>query len=254
MPRRLSLAALLLVAACTFKPDPDKDRFVCQADADCGEGWRCVPQKSAANAGRSFCYLASELSPEICNGLDDDKDGVVDGEVLTDIGVACDTGKLGACAPGLTVCVNQQLRCLGADPVVETCNTADDNCDGAVDDGFDLQTDDQNCGSCGNVCEAAGTGCLAGQCHETDCSDTLDNDAAGGADCLDASCDGKSCAAHGKLCEQSACVCPGGEAAAETSCGDGQDNDCDGLIDCADPDCDAKTCDTGKTCAASTCQ
>lgn len=35
---------------------------------------------------------------------------------------------------------------------VETCDRADEDCDGLVDEGFDLSTDPRNCGSCGRSC------------------------------------------------------------------------------------------------------
>ena len=37
----------------------------------------------------------------------------------------------------------------------ELCNGVDDNCDGRVDEGFDLQTSVRNCGACGRVCAPA---------------------------------------------------------------------------------------------------
>jgi len=47
--------------------------------------------------------------------------------------------------------------------LVETCNRVDDDCDGAVDEGLDLSSDDENCGYCGNACTL---GCEAGRCRE----------------------------------------------------------------------------------------
>lgn len=49
----------------------------------------------------------------------------------------------------------------------ETCDGIDNDCNGTVDDTFDLQTDDQNCGRCGNVCGALPNGtntCQLGTC------------------------------------------------------------------------------------------
>ena len=44
-------------------------------------------------------------------------------------------------------------RCASATviPTFETCDGADNDCDGVIDNGFNLQTDVQNCGMCGNV-------------------------------------------------------------------------------------------------------
>lgn len=46
----------------------------------------------------------------------------------------------------------------------EACNHLDDNCDGRIDEGFDLWGDDRNCGNCGNVCEG-GQMCYQGKCE-----------------------------------------------------------------------------------------
>lgn len=48
----------------------------------------------------------------------------------------------------------------------ETCNGADDDCDGAADEDFDLLTDPSNCGTCGTVCESnhSVNACMSGVC------------------------------------------------------------------------------------------
>jgi rhamnogalacturonan endolyase len=53
----------------------------------------------------------------------------------------------------------------------EACNGLDDDCDGAVDEDFELQSDPQHCGACGNVCAPAqATGrCVAGVCTIAAC-------------------------------------------------------------------------------------
>ena len=127
----LALAALF-GAGCLFHPDPEVDRFGCSSDADCGDGYACVPQRSLENQGKSFCFKSSEISPEVCNSGDDDKDGVVDN--LKD--PPCDSGLLGLCAMGSYACVAGARTCAGPTPTDEICNGLDDNCDGVVDDGF----------------------------------------------------------------------------------------------------------------------
>ena len=53
----------------------------------------------------------------------------------------------------------------GCTPSAETCNDADDDCDGMVDEDFDLMTDTQNCGSCGNACGGRNNMCCGGSCE-----------------------------------------------------------------------------------------
>ena len=101
---------------------------------------------------------------------------------------------------------------------VETCDNLDNDCDGAVDDGFDKQTDTANCGTCGYVCAAhAGAGSSATDCANGVCQFACD---AGHVD-LDGDV---SLGNLGTGCEY-ACAPSGAEVC------DGNDNDCDGLTD-----------------------
>ena len=51
-------------------------------------------------------------------------------------------------------------------PEPEQCNQLDDDCDGRIDDGFDLMTDLENCGRCGMRCNAARREvCCSGTCQ-----------------------------------------------------------------------------------------
>ena len=50
----------------------------------------------------------------------------------------------------------------------EVCDGVDNNCDGRIDEAFDLQTDNQHCGTCGHTCNAAaGERCCGGTCVDT---------------------------------------------------------------------------------------
>jgi hypothetical protein len=59
----------------------------------------------------------------------------------------------------------------------ESCNGLDDDCDGPIDEGFDLMTDVMNCGGCGRVCalDHATGGCVAGACTIESCESGFDN-------------------------------------------------------------------------------
>lgn len=148
MTRRLRLLLALAVpallsglATCVFTPNPDKDRFSCITAADCGPKYECRPQA----VGNGLCYPVGQCTAEVCDGQDND-------------------------------------------------------CNGVVDDGFDLQTDNANCGACGHAC-TGGTTCRTGACVESNCADGQDNDSDGLVDCADPDCANQPCAADaGYVC------------------------------------------------------
>ena len=49
--------------------------------------------------------------PEVCNGRDDDCDGVIDNPPLVGLGAPCQTGLAGRAAHGVTVCAWGQAMC-----------------------------------------------------------------------------------------------------------------------------------------------
>jgi hypothetical protein len=69
---------------------------------------------------------------EVCNDRDDDCDGNVD--EISD--ASCATGLIGECARGMFQCGSSGRECVQmVDPVVESCNGLDDDCDGETDEG-----------------------------------------------------------------------------------------------------------------------
>jgi len=122
----------------------------------------------------------------------------------------------------------------------EICNRADDDCDGLVDEGFDITSDVSNCGGCGIGCAAAPNAapvCSGGRCDIT-CFEGYD-------DCNGAFADGcesdlgspMHCGACGVACPVSAPLCSG--ATCSSVCGGGLTN-CGGA--CVDTTNDARHC------------
>jgi len=255
----------LLLAACRLSTDPDVHTYSCTTAADCGSGWECRPQF----AGGSRCFKQGQcVDTESCNGLDDNCDGRVD-ETFSEQGQSCATGLLGACAAGARACQAGKIVCVqSAQPTVELCNGVDDDCNGKVDETFDLTSDGKNCGSCGRAC-VTGTACKASACKETSCEDLIDNDLNGLTDCADPSCLGATCGTalppagncgllpgDGGLGEPDAGPDAGWVRACyprESNCSNAIDDDGDGLVDCLDPDCDGLTCMSGTVCTNRTC-
>lgn len=104
-------------------------------DCDTGYAGVCRLGQLACKGGKIDCFPNTSSSPEKCNLLDDDCDGMVD-EENPGGGVFCDTGKPDACALGTTQCTSGVLSCNSTmDNEVEVCNGIDDNCNGTVDEG-----------------------------------------------------------------------------------------------------------------------
>jgi hypothetical protein len=112
-------------------------------EGDPGGGGRCatgLPGPCAEGVehcqGGGLACVAAAAHEEVCNGQDDDCNGVVDDPSALN-GRPCDTGKAGVCAAGLTWCAAGHLLCTQVQqPRPEVCgNQLDDDCNGEVDEG-----------------------------------------------------------------------------------------------------------------------
>jgi hypothetical protein len=140
-------------------------------------GARCFPGDSSActascgSSGTRSCTDACDWGacappPETCNGVDDDCDGACDN------GFTCCSGASGSCT---TSCGTAGSRTCGAScawgscaPPPETCNGADDDCDGACDNGFECCRGATS--TCTTSCNTAGTRTCRSACTWGSCA------------------------------------------------------------------------------------
>ena len=200
---------------------------------------RCGPGARECDAdARLVCSTdpggsASEPAPEVCNERDDDCDGTVDEGF--GLGDACEGA--GICGAGLFECDLELGRICSTEPGgsadeagEEACNGSDDDCDGAVDEGFEV----------GVACEGI-AGCGEGRTEctpegEIRCSTDVGGSQDSGRVIGDACPAVGICGADVYECgEGGEVVCatgPGGTAdqSAEEACNDA-DDDCDGATD-----------------------
>ncbi len=159
--------------------------------------WGCT-----ADAGEACSAVPGEPSNELCDGLDNDCDGVVDNltapladnqaGVCAGARQACE-GEGGFVEPDYTAVADYE-----ADEL--SCDGLDNDCDGEVDEPEVLEEGALAALQDG-VCRDARLRCVAGAWEEPDYTAVA------------------------------------GHEESETTCDDGSDNDCDGQTDGADPDC-----------------
>ncbi len=96
-------------------------------DGVCGDG------TTSCTDGAIACNQTEMASPEVCDDLDNDCNGLVD-DGNPGGGAACSTGLLGVCEPGTMTCTGGQLDCeQDVQASAEVCgNAIDENCDGVA--------------------------------------------------------------------------------------------------------------------------
>ncbi len=129
---------------------------------------------------------------ELCDGVDNDCDNETDEDGATGCSwyyADADNDGFGSGEPQCTCSPpGDGWSVLGGDcdedesgvhpGSLELCNEVDDDCDEQVDEGYDLDTDPQNCGVCGYLCQPNNA---LGNCLDSEC--TIDECVAGYGNC-----------------------------------------------------------------------
>ncbi|HEY8924988.1 MAG TPA: MopE-related protein [Polyangia bacterium] len=227
------------------------------------------------------CNLGNApVAPEVCNGIDDDCNGMIDDGLGPDSGVGVDCGIQGqGCQKGVTSCVGGKIVCNStANPTPEVCNGLDDDCNGVVDDGSfpgvgtscvcdNLDPAKVGVGECRGgrlVCKGAeGLKCDGCVGPTAEICDGKDNDCDGVSD-KDAQCSGGFACREGScalLCQAGEFPCPPGYDCKDAFC---VPNRCRNVVCGAGQRCDTNTgscvdlcykvtCASGQTCSGGLC-
>ena len=227
----------------------------------------CAQGVLVCQGGTLVCQPINGPSPEVCDGLDNDCDGLVD-EGNPGGGASCNTGLQGACAVGTLTCQNGVLTCVPTNnPTAEICDGLDNDCDGQVDEGDPGGGAACNTGLPG-VCAQGVLVCVGGQLQcqpingpSPEVCDGLDNDCDGAVDegnpGAGAACNTGllgACATGTLVCQGGVLTCVPNNTPTAEIC-DGIDNDCDGAVDeggvCGLPD--GSLCTSNPQCASGNC-
>lgn len=189
----------------------------------CTEGDCASEPMSAADAGTPTpdagpppgtlcdCAFGWRCESGVCREVDLDGDGYL--------------GSLGDCNP-------ESARVHPG--AAEICNGFDDNCDGVADEGIDLTSDPNNCGSCNAICVAAT--CVASVCVP-DCVPSSETCNGLDDDCDSVADDGvpdlitiNACGLVTERCTSGAMVRISGRDPVAETC-NGLDDNCNGTVD-----------------------
>ena len=258
----------------------DGMKLPCYAGAAGTEGvglCRAGTQLCTAVAGTGMpawgaCVGEVKPSAELCDGLDNDCNGLVDdavsdglghmtGEACCRSGTKCGTGE---CTVGVYACAGSQVVCDGGQtPSGEQCDGLDNDCNGLIDDVPGKGAACAMPGGCpgvfecqvgaGMVCVASASGLEICNGVDDDCDGSVDeepdvsqNDASVGIACdaPQAPKDKPPCKAGTTICKAGVVTCSGAVNSSAEIC-NGSDDDCDGTADQPNPCAGMLVCKNG---------
>jgi hypothetical protein len=144
------LWATCLVQGKQYREDSDSKRH-CQIDDDCYMEEICA---------EGICQPAEGCLA--CTSLPNGKPACFHGVCLVE---ACETGWHDANGLYQDGC---EYACNVTNDGIELCDETDNDCDGRIDEDYDLNNDPENCGQCGKVCPAPAHAeplCVGGICY-----------------------------------------------------------------------------------------
>jgi hypothetical protein len=160
---------------------------------DCSStGDPCLPGENC-DESQDICIpdcVPTNVPETLCNGIDDNCNGEID-EDYTSRPTTCGAGE--CASTGQTICVEgvEEDTCTPGIPSAEVCDNLDNDCDGTIDNGFNVgMSCTVGVGACENtgmfVCTIDGTGTRCnvsplppgteGPVNDPTCEDLIDND------------------------------------------------------------------------------